>query len=134
MRKSVSQIREGAVKSETLGECEENKAGAGSRMGVFFLRAGGDAPSQADLGAVAEYAAQLPGVVVTRNIEVSSAMDPEKLSVEIRQAKLETVILAAEHPGFYKPAFARALVLAGVDEGQVRLASFAERGQPLSFL
>ena len=124
MAKSASRIREGVVKSKTVGEREDKKAVTGSRIGVFFLHAKGDAPSAVDLGVLAEYAAHLPGVAVMRDIEVSSAMDPEKLAVELRQAKLDTVILAAARPGFYKPAFARALVLAGVEDGQVRLASF----------
>ena len=41
-------------------------------------------------------------------------------------------MLAADHPGFYKAAFSRALVLAGGDGEQVRLASFAERGDGAS--
>ncbi len=99
-----------------------------TRIGVFLLRVNGTTPPGVDYAMLAEYAAKLPGVKTVRTIAVSAAMEPEKLATDIRKAKLNTIVLAAEHPGFYKPAFARALALAGGDGGQVRLASFAERG------
>jgi heterodisulfide reductase subunit A len=116
------------VKSTTETKIAPGEATAATRIGVFLLREGGTPPPAVDYVTLAEYAAQLPGVTAVRTIAVSAAMDPEKLAKEIRKAKLNTLVLAAEHPGFYKPAFARALTLAGGVGSQVRLASFAERG------
>jgi heterodisulfide reductase subunit A len=98
------------------------------RIGVYFLRTADDKFAAADLQALHEHAAHLPGVQMVRTMTVSAGVDPTELAREIRQEKLNTVVLAAEHPGFYQPAFARALALAGADGSQVRLASFGERG------
>jgi heterodisulfide reductase subunit A len=132
MSESVNQIRKGSVKSESEIAGSNSAArmpGPLPRIGIFFLQAGGLSSPSFDLGAVADYAARLPRVIAVRTIAVSEAMVPEKLAAELRKEKLNTVVLAADHPGFYKPAFSRALVLAGCDGTQVRLASFAQRGE-----
>jgi heterodisulfide reductase subunit A len=98
------------------------------RIGVYFLRVAGDASAATDLRILHEYAAHLPGVQMVRTITVSAALEPEELARELRQEKLNTVVIASQHPGFFQPAFSRALVLAGGDGAQVRLASFGERG------
>ena len=98
------------------------------RIGVYFLQAAGDASVAIDYRVAAEYAAQLPGVCMVRTRAASANLNPERLAYEIRQEKLNTIVLASEHPGFFQPAFSRALVLAGCDGSQVRLASFGERG------
>jgi heterodisulfide reductase subunit A len=132
MRPGVNQIRESSVKSESETAVVHfdgaNTGDAAPRIGVFFLQNGAESPAAVDLGDLAAYAAHLPGVTVVRTIAVSSALDPAALAIELRQAGVNTVVLAAERPGFYKPAFSRALVLAGGNGEQLRLASFAERG------
>jgi heterodisulfide reductase subunit A len=98
------------------------------RIGVYFLRVAGDASATTDFRAIHEYAAHLPGVHLVRTMTVSAALEPEELARELREENLNTVVLASEHPGFFQPAFSRALTLAGFDGSQVRLASFGERG------
>ena len=105
-----------------------NESKVDRRVGVYFLRTAEDKSATADLGALHEYAAHLPGVQMVRTMTIKAALDPEVLARELRKEKLNTVVLAAEHPGFYQPAFARALALAGADGSQVSLASFGERG------
>ena len=131
MRQSVNQVRESSVKSKaetTIAETEATTTGAGARIGVYFLQAGPESSAAMDLRSVADYAAGLPGVVSVRTLTVSSALDPDALALDLRQDKLNTIVIAAAHPGFYKPVFSRALVLAGCAGDQVRLASFGERG------
>jgi heterodisulfide reductase subunit A len=131
MRQSVNQVRESSVKSKaetTIAETEATTAGAGARIGVYFLQTGPESSAVMDLRSVAEYAAGLPGVVTVRTLTISSALDPDALALELRQGKLDTIVIAAAHPGFYKPVFSRALALAGGAGEQVRLASLAERG------
>ncbi|MBZ5568809.1 MAG: CoB--CoM heterodisulfide reductase iron-sulfur subunit A family protein [Acidobacteriia bacterium] len=99
-----------------------------SRIGVYICHPAGSDQGVVDLQAVAEYAAQLSGVVVARVMPVPRRLDPEGLAAEMRQARLNAVVLAGDSPGFYKPAFARALSLAGGDPEQVRQASFREHG------
>ena len=105
-----------------------NESKVDRRVGVYFLRTAEDKSAAVDLRALHEYAAHLPGVQMVRTMTVSASLDPEVLARELRQEKLNTVVLAAEHPGFYQPAFAHALALAGADGSQVSLASFGERG------
>ncbi len=131
MRQRVNQVRESSVKSKaetTIAETEATTTGAGARIGVYLLQTGPEPPAAMDLRTVADYAAGLPGVETVRTLTVSSALDPDALAAELRQAKLNTIVIAAAHPGFYKPVFSRALVLAGCAGDQVRLASFDERG------
>jgi len=127
MRENTKQAREGSVKSgpkTTVGESDP----ANLLIGVYFLHTAGDGSSSFDLACVAKYAAQLPGVSLVRTLPSTAALDPVKLAKEIRKEMLHTVVLVSEQPGFFKPAFSRALTLAGGDGAQVRLASFGERG------
>ncbi len=97
-----------------------------SRIGVYLCYPAATAQGPLDLQAAAKYAAGLPGVVAVQVMPVARRLDPEALAAEIRQAGLTAVVVAGESPGFYKPAFARALCEAGGDAEQVRLASFRE--------
>ncbi len=98
------------------------------RIGVFVCHPADSAGGAVDLQAVAEYAAGLPGVALSRVVLVRRALDPLALSEELRQAGLTGVVLAGYSPGYFKPAFTRALARAGGDPDQVRLASFREHG------
>jgi heterodisulfide reductase subunit A len=55
-------------------------------------------------------------------------LDPEQLAVELREARIERVVIVGDSPGYFKPAFTRALALAGGEPGEVHLASFREHG------
>jgi len=115
------------VKSEpdtTVGESDA----ASLLIGVYFLHAAGDRFSTFDLACAAKYATQLPGVSLVRTLLSTTAPDPEKLAREIRKEMLNTIVIVSEQPGFFKPAFSRALTLAGGDGGQVRLASLGRLG------
>ena len=106
----------------------ERAAGVQQPLGIFFFPDENNAAAKAiDFAQLSQDASKLPGVVMVRTIKSGDGLIPEILAQEIRQAGITSVVLAAEHPGFYQPAFARALVLAGVENGNVRLASFAER-------
>jgi heterodisulfide reductase subunit A len=98
------------------------------RIGVYLCHPAGSAPGPVDLQAVAEYAAQLPGVAAARVMSIPGRLEPGTLAEELRSARFTVVVLAGDAPGYYKPAFTRALALAGGDAEQVRLASFREHG------
>jgi heterodisulfide reductase subunit A len=119
-----NQNRESAVKDTDVA--------AAPRIGVFLVKAEGEPQVALDMAALAQYAAQLPGVALARTIAATAIANIEKLTSEIRKPGLSAIVIAAEHPGFYKPAFAHALALAGMDGSAVRLASFAERSGPMS--
>src|SRR5689334_20971186 len=98
------------------------------KIGVYVCQASDDAQGTIDLKAVADYAGRLPGVAMARVIAVDGGLSPEALANEIRKQQLNTVVVAGYSPGFFKPAFTRALAEAGADPENVRLASFREHG------
>ena len=97
--------------------------GSPVRTGVFFC-GGDEALSADDLSLFASHAEELPGVVHVRRCEEHP--NPETLADEIRAKDLAAVVLAGETPGYVKPAFTRAMVLAGRDAEKVRLAPFRD--------
>jgi heterodisulfide reductase subunit A len=90
---------------------------------VYFC-AGDEALSEADVGILVSHAAELPGVALVRRCEAGP--DPLALAAEIRETSLDAVVLAGHAPGYSKPAFTRAMALAGRDAENVRLAPFRD--------
>jgi heterodisulfide reductase subunit A len=80
-----------------------------------------------DVASVAKYAANLPGVTLVRTLPPGVLPDPTALASELGQ-RFDRVVLAGTSPGFFKPAFTRAVALAGGDPEEVRIASFRAHG------
>ena len=100
------------------------------RIGVYLCRRDDDARGPLDRKALADHAIQLPGVRAVRVVPAPEALDPETLAQQLRQERLDTIVLVADSPGFFKGAFARALAEAGGDPGgsaSPRSASTARR-------
>jgi heterodisulfide reductase subunit A len=93
------------------------------RTGVFFC-AGDEWLSEEDLDLLASHAHELPGVALVR--PCGGRPHPQALAAEIRAHALEAVVLAGATPGYWKPAFTRAMALAGRDAENVRLAPFRD--------
>ncbi len=100
------------------------------RTGVFICQSDAEDPDGVSLHSLESYAANLPNVEVVRTLERSCKLDPAKLATEINAHRLERIVLAGYSPGFVKPAFTRAMAMAGADPGEVLLASFREHGAP----
>ena len=98
------------------------------RIGVYLCRAGGDTGNGVNLESVAHYAANLPQVELVRQLGVMPKLDPEALADEISNEHLDRIVIAGDSPGFFKPAFTRAMALAGGEPDEVRIASFREHG------
>lgn len=96
------------------------------RVGVFLCQA--DQPSSVNLEAVAKYAANLPNVEVAEYLGVRPKLLPEVLSARIKRHRLDRVVIGGDSPGHFKPSFTRAMVLAGANPDEVRLASFRAHG------
>jgi len=96
------------------------------RVGVFVgqvLKRDG-----VNIEAVTNYAKNLPTVEWVRRLGFQAKLEPKALSAEIRREKLDRIVLAGDSPGYFKPAFTRAMALAGGNPDEVRLASFREHG------
>ena len=96
------------------------------RVGVYLCQA--DHPSTVNLEAVAKYAANLAGVEVAEYLGVRPKLTPADLSGRIRRHRLDRVVIAGDSPGYFKPSFTTAMVLAGGNPDEVRLASFRAHG------
>ncbi|MFA6108671.1 MAG: CoB--CoM heterodisulfide reductase iron-sulfur subunit A family protein [Candidatus Latescibacterota bacterium] len=96
------------------------------RTGVFLCQASAAGRDAVNLHAVETYAANIPAVELVRDLGTLPALDPAALAAEIRQARLERIVIAGDSPGFFKPCFAAAMALAGANPDEVRLASFRE--------
>lgn len=77
---------------------------------------------------VADYASNLPNVENVKFLGVKPRIDPGKLAEEVQQQRFDRVVIAGDMPGYFKPAFTRAMALAGGNPDEVRLASFREHG------
>ena len=106
----------------------EPKVTAELRIGVYICGTANSPQTPVDIQALAEYAKQLRGVSLVRLMPVGRTLDPEALAKEIRKAGLTSVVIAGDHPGYFKSAFTRAFFESGGNGDQVRLASFRENG------
>jgi heterodisulfide reductase subunit A len=96
------------------------------RIGVFVCQV--DDPGMVSPAAIAKYAANLPGVEVSEYLGVRPRLAPAHLAARLARHKLDRVVIAGDSPGYFKPAFTRAMALAGGDPDEVRLASFRAHG------
>jgi heterodisulfide reductase subunit A len=96
------------------------------RVGIYICPTGID--NRVSFQSVADYAANLPSVEVVRLLGAKPRLDPKKLAEEITQGRVERVVIAGDSPGYFKPAFTRAVALAGGNPDEVYLASFREHG------
>ena len=98
------------------------------RTGVYICQVGIGAADSVDLQAVAKYAEKLENVVLVEVVGNHPDLDPEALAESFRNEKIDRVVVAADSPGYYKPVFVRAMVLAGGNPERVVVASFAGNG------
>jgi heterodisulfide reductase subunit A len=94
------------------------------RIGVFFCEIGD--LECVDVREVSTHAADLPDVVLVKDLGAYPRLDPEVLAAEIRKEDLQRVVVAGDSPGFHKQAFTHAMALAGRDPLEVRLASLRD--------
>ncbi len=98
------------------------------RIGVFLCRVGIGDPAAVNLHSIATYAANLPNVEIVKDLGTSPKLIPGELAVLLKEESIDRVVIAGDSPGFFKPAFTRAMLLAGGKQDEVRLASFNEFG------
>ncbi len=101
------------------------------KIGVFISKNGKEDKSPIDYQAVADYAKGLPKVERVTIFESTKKLDPLVLAEEFRSAGLNRIVIAGVSPGYFKPAFNRAMAEAGKDPDEVKLASFREHGSGL---
>jgi heterodisulfide reductase subunit A len=98
-------------------------AGGHVKTALFFCQV--EDGGGVNVASVAKYAANLPDVERVEQLGVRPVIDPEAVGAQLRAAGVGRVVIAGDQPGFFKPAFTRAMELAKADPAQVWLASFA---------
>ena len=98
------------------------------KIGIFFSRADTGRLDGLDLARVMDFARDLPDVAAVEDLGPEAFPDPEILAETIKRLGVTEVVIAGDSPGAHKPAFTRAVVMAGGDPELVRLASFGEVG------
>jgi heterodisulfide reductase subunit A-like polyferredoxin len=96
------------------------------RIGIFFCQTIDN--RNLNIDAIAKYSANLPEVETVQILRLKPLPDIRFLSDQIRNHKLERIVIAGDVPGYYKPAFTRAMAIAGGNTDEIRLASFQEHG------
>ncbi|MBE0568485.1 MAG: CoB--CoM heterodisulfide reductase iron-sulfur subunit A family protein [Deltaproteobacteria bacterium] len=98
------------------------------RTGVYICQVGIGAADSVDLQAVGRYAEKLQNVVLVEIVGSPAELDPVVLSEKFKMERIDRVVVAADSPGYFKPVFVRAMVLAGGDPERVVVASFVGNG------
>jgi heterodisulfide reductase subunit A len=98
------------------------------RIGVFICQAGIAQSEAVNLEAVSLYASNLPRVEVVEVFGQPVKLDPNEFANHIKESRLDRLVIAGDSPGYFKPAFTRAMSLAGGETAEVRLASFRQYG------
>jgi heterodisulfide reductase subunit A2 len=97
----------------------KNKTGENSeelRVGVFICDCGSNIAGHLDCGEVTEYAANLPGVVFTKeNLYTCSEAGIGEIQNAIKENKLNRVVVASCSPRTHHPLFASSCAQAGMN-------------------
>ena len=98
------------------------------RTGVYVCWCGSNIAKMVDVEAVAKWAAQLPGVAVARDYKYMCSDPGQDMIVkDIRELKLNRVVVAACSPRIHEPTFRKALEKAGLNPYFFEMANIREQ-------
>ena len=106
---------------------EENRNEA-PRIGVYICHCGMNIAGVVDCAAVADYAAGLPGVVLSRH-EGYCCSEPgqNQIKKDIAELKLDRVVVASCSPRLHEPTFRQCLQEAGLNPYLLEMANLREQ-------
>jgi len=97
------------------------------RIGVYVCHCGSNIAGTVDCAQVAEYAKDLPNVVVSRDYKYMCSEPGQNLiKDDIKQNKLDRVVVASCSPRMHEPTFRRALQDAGLNQYFFEMANIRE--------
>jgi heterodisulfide reductase subunit A len=86
------------------------------RVGVYICDCGSNIAGTVDVPSVAEFAKTLPGVVVAREYKyVCSEPGQQLIQQDIKEQKLDRVVVASCSPRMHEPTFQAAVAKAGLN-------------------
>jgi len=98
------------------------------RIGVYVCQCGSNIAATVDTEAVARFAANLDGVVLAR-VNKYTCSDPGQAIIrnDIKEYKLDRVIVASCTPRMHEPTFRRTLESAGLNPYYLEMANIREQ-------
>jgi len=94
----------------------DSKENGVPRVGVYVCDCGTNIAGTVDVKAVMDYASGLPGVVVSKEYKyVCSEPGQQLIQQDIRDHKLERVVVASCSPRMHEPTFQNAVAKAGLN-------------------
>jgi heterodisulfide reductase subunit A2 len=98
------------------------------RIGVYVCQCGSNIAGTVDTEAVARFAEELDGVVLTR-VNKYTCSDPGQNTIrqDIKDNDLEKVVIAACSPRMHEPTFRRLMESAGLNPYQFEMANIREQ-------
>jgi len=98
------------------------------RIGVYVCNCGTNIAKIVDCDAVIEHCSTLPGVVVARPYKYMCSNPGQQMIVEdIKEQKLNRVVVAACSPRMHEPTFRKALQTAGINPYFLEMANIREQ-------
>jgi len=96
------------------------------RVGVYICDCGTNIASTVDVKAVAESIGELPGVVVAKYKYVCSEPGQQLIQQDIREQKLERVVVASCSPRMHEHTFQNAVAKAGLNPFYLAMVNIRE--------
>ena len=98
------------------------------KIGVYICHCGSNIAGLVDVAKVAEWAAELPGVAISRNYEfMCSQMGQDLIKEDIQELGLDRVVVASCTPRMHEPTFQRAVAEAGINPYFFEMANIREQ-------
>jgi heterodisulfide reductase subunit A2 len=98
------------------------------RVGVYICQCGSNIAATVDTQAVAQFAQELPGVVLAR-VSKYTCSDPGQNTIrkDIQEYKLDRVVVASCTPRMHEPTFRRTLASADLNPYFLEMANIREQ-------
>src|SRR4030042_2065342 len=98
------------------------------RIGVYICMCGTNIAKIVDVEAVAKFASEIPNVVLARSYKyMCSNPGQEMISQDIKENKLNRVVVAACSPNLHERTFRNALRSAGLNQYLLEMANIREQ-------
>jgi heterodisulfide reductase subunit A2 len=97
------------------------------KVGFYICHCGTNIAGTIDVKAVAEFAATLPGVVVSKEYKyICSEPGQQMIQQDIREQKLERIVVASCSPRMHEPTFQNAVAKAGMNPYHFAMVNIRE--------
>src|SRR3989304_4014826 len=108
-------------------KCDKLRGKMDNRIGVYVCHCGTNIAGKVAVEKLAEYARELPGVVVARDYRfMCSKPGQELIRNDIAEQRLNRVVVAACSPRMHEGTFRKALEKAGINRYFLQIANIRE--------